>query len=469
MRRVAGPLREGVSGSEMTLGIPTHGVLMVTYHYPPSMEMGGQTCAQIARHLPLYGWSPTVLTVRECYSELVGDALEQDSPGRVVRAGMLPHPLTLYRILKSRLHWGHNSAGGGGKDSENRGRLRRWLLSLLLVGDGYTGWLLPAGLAGLRVARGAGVQHLLSSGPPWTSHLVGLLLSRITGLPWTAHFRDPWIQGSQSKPLSLVSMRIDTALERIVMKRATSVVCVTDRHTEILKRAYSDLAPGKFVTIPNGFDGEEWESIEAESDLDSELATEFTITYTGQLYHARNPRPLFQALRILIDAGHIDQNRIRVELIGWCDLAEGRQVSDIAEDFRMRDCITMRGPLARREALRALTRSNLLLLLAEGMTLQIPGKTYEYLRAGRPILALTADGALTDLLRSTGGASVVAPHDVAGIAAVVREAYQNWKAGYPRGATKVSISQFDRRILAGRFAELFTRSVSPTDVASALR
>jgi hypothetical protein len=443
----------------------TRQVLFVTYHFPPSMEMGAQTCVQIARYLPLYGWQPTVLAVKERHAEIVGDALEREFPGRVVRAGLLPHPLAFYRWLKSRLHFGRNGTVGAERHSENTGRFRRWLLSLLLVGDGYTSWLVPASLAGLKVVRGDGVQHLLSSGPPWTAHMVGMLLSRIARLPWTVHFRDPWIQGAQPEGVSVASRRIDAALERMIIKRAACIVCVTDQHTEILRRAYPGCPPGKFITIPNGFDGGEWDGVSTELDMvDVGRETKFTITYTGQLYQARNPLPLFRALKVLIDAGDIDREGVQVELIGWCDVAEGRRVADLAVECGIAECIHVRGPRTRPETLRALITANLLLLLAEGWTAQIPGKTYEYLRAGRPILALTSEGALADLLRRTGGAWVIDPRDAAGIAAAVRETYGRWKEGRPlAGADQVVVSGFDRRVLAGKFAELFTKSVLPAD------
>lgn len=438
-------------------------VLFVTYHFPPSMEMGAQTCAQIARHLALYGWEPVVLTVKERYAELAGDALEEKFPGHVLRTGLLPHPLALYRFLKSRLPVkGQGPAAGNAPLENDRGPLRRWLLSLLLVGDEYVGWILPATLAGLRVTRRRRVRHLLSSGPPWTCHLVGLLLSRITGLPWIAHFRDPWSQ-PVAAPVRGPSMRIGAALERIVVSRATVVVCVTDEHAEILRRAYPECPEEKFLTIPNGFDGGEWDDLEAQPEMPgSRTPTKFTITYTGQLYQARNPLPLFQALRQLIDASDLDRDRVQVDFIGWCDFAQGRRVADIAEDCGLGECIHLNGPRARLDTLRSIARSDLLLLLAEGWSIQIPGKTYEYLRAGRPILALTSGGSVADLLRATGGASVVDPKDVAGIAAAVLETYRRWKEGQPpAGPDRTAVAGFDRRVLAGRFAELFTRSVRP--------
>ena len=108
-----------------------------------------------------------------------------------------------------------------------------------------------------------------------------------------------------------------------------------------------------------------------------------------------------------------------------------------------------------------MAQSDLLLLLAEGLTLQIPGKTYEYLRAGRPILALTSEGALADLLRRTGGAWVVHPKDESGISEAVLQAYRGWENGFasPR-ANQAMVGGFDRRLLAGQFAKLFERSIS---------
>jgi hypothetical protein len=103
-------------------------------------------------------------------------------------------------------------------------------------------------------------------------------------------------------------------------------------------------------------------------------------------------------------------------------------------------------------------RANLLLLLAERFVIQIPGKTYEYLRTGQPILAITPDGALANFLRRTGAGWVVDPKDDAGVLVAVRERYLQWKAG-ERGpiVNPEIVAGFDRRKLAGRLTELFDR------------
>ncbi|MCI0351073.1 MAG: hypothetical protein L0Z53_16735, partial [Acidobacteriales bacterium] len=82
--------------------------------------------------------------------------------------------------------------------------------------------------------------------------------------------------------------------------------------------------------------------------------------------------------------------------------------------------------------------------------------TYEYLRAGRPILALTSEGALANLLRRIGGGWVVNPNDDSGILAAVKESFQQWKEGrITRVADPAILAGFDRRVLTGQLAGLF--------------
>src|SRR5882724_7376795 len=144
-------------------------VLMISYLFPPSIQMGAHACAQIARALPSYGWMPVVLTVRERHIEHLDARAEPAFPGTVVRTRVMAHPFTLYRRLKA--WFGCGIGGGANGESSPPGRvpgLRHWLLSLVHAPDSFTGWVLPAVISGLAAVRKHGVEHLFSSGPPWT-------------------------------------------------------------------------------------------------------------------------------------------------------------------------------------------------------------------------------------------------------------------------------------------------------------
>ena len=446
-------------------------VLMITYDFPPSRTAASVVCEQMTRYLPRYGWEPIVLTVRERYFADGQPLVAQPFPPVVIRTRVIPHPLVIYKRLKRWL--GPRAQNGDGAPTAHtslreKGLLRRSALSVLRVPDEYTGWILPAVAAGMRAIRRYGIEQVVSSSPHSTGQLVGLALSRLRGLPWTAHFQDPWThpwrRWRESGVVTDLSARLETALERMVLRRADVVACVTDPHTNWLRQRYPQVA-NKFITIPNGFDSDEWERLDGARQQTGQ--DKFVITYAGSLYLQRSPLPLFRALRSLIDSGDIVREDIQVDLIGQCDVAEGARVTDIAASCALLGNVRVTGLLDRAATLLRMAQSNLLLLLAEGWTLQIPLKTYEYLRAGRPILALTSTGAVADLLSSAGGAWVVDPTDQAGIRGAVREAYWYWRNGVngPRPDPDV-VAGFDRRVLVGRFAEAFEAAAASRRAAS---
>jgi glycosyltransferase involved in cell wall biosynthesis len=435
---------------------------MVVSSFPPSIEMGAQTCWQIARNLPRHGWMPVVLTPRDQQVAYRDPTQPGSEAGvTVVRTGVLPHPVQLLRRLRAGRKGKEEAMVPNGAAATPRGRggwLRRTVLEGLNLPDIVTGWILPAVVAGRGLARKADIACLFSSGPAWSSHLAALGLARLTGLPWVAHFRDPWSQGSGYFRDSRWAERANARLERAVIERATAVICVTDRHTDALRRHYARCDPAKFVTVPNGFDGAEWDEAEEEARAASPHAAsgQFVITYAGALYVGRSPLLVLEALRRLSQTGVLTLDRVRLDIVvndGVGRLPDGRDIMDVAREMGLAGSVQVLGPLPRRETLRRLLDSNLLLLLGHNFTMQIPGKLYEYLRAGRPILALAPVGAQTDLLRATGGAWIVGPEDLEGAVAAVRDAYLRWQAGQsgPQ-ADPPTVSGFDRRLLVGRIA-----------------
>jgi glycosyltransferase involved in cell wall biosynthesis len=451
-------------------------VLFICYSFPPSMEMGAYSCAQIARYLPLYGWEPVVLTVREKYIDEphLGqhDVGRVNDPDLVIRTYKFPHPTDIYRRFKSRSPAGAPPRKGDRKaaspinGAEGKSALRAardLLLSLSCVPDKYNGWLIPAVAAGLRAIKRTGAGVICSSAPYFTCHLAGYSLALLTGLPWVAHFRDPWVTGlyEERRPVK-ICFKINRALERMTISRADAVVCVTEEHAALLRAAYDQIPASKFAVVMNGFDGLEWqevmESVPPGASVEGYAADaprKFRITYAGELYMKRDPAPVFRALRTLIDGGEIGREEASVELIGSSESSEGRSMADIISEAGIEGCVEMRGRLSHAETLRRLMQSDLLLLLSEKQLIEIPGKTFEYLKTGRPILALTYEGAVATLLRRTGGAWVVSPDDQPGIVNAVRECYHSWKYRLPgREPDSSVVESFDRRRTTRRIAEL---------------
>jgi hypothetical protein len=345
---------------------------------------------------------------------------------------------------------------------------RNLLLSMMSCPDAFTDWLVPAVIAGLLAISRTKAQAIYSSAPYFTNHLAGYALALLTGLPWIAHFRDPWIIGaSENHPPDDLYFKINHRLERMIIARANAVVCVTEEHAAELRAAYNRMPPSKFTVVMNGFDGSEWEEanqiLQQNPPQDAGTPQKFRIAYAGTLYMRRSPAPLFQALRTLIDAGEMAPGEVSVELIGWCESSEGHTVTNLISQARLEKNVSIIGPLNRFDAWRRLSQSDLLLLLAEGLVTQIPGKTFEYLKTYRPILALTSEGAVANLLRRTGGGWVVNPNDLTGVINAIRECYYSWKHRLPgRSPDPTIVESFDRRRTTGRIAELLNSLVTWT-------
>jgi glycosyltransferase involved in cell wall biosynthesis len=119
---------------------------------------------------------------------------------------------------------------------------------------------------------------------------------------------------------------------------------------------------------------------------------------------------------------------LRVELLGPYDRDWQARAHASGLDGVMR----FAGVQPHAEARRAQRGADVLLLWrprGEGFRTMVPGKLYEYLASGRPVLALLpeADEA-AELVRRAGGA-VVAPGSAATLATALAEWLARWRAG----------------------------------------
>ena len=146
------------------------------------------------------------------------------------------------------------------------------------------------------------------------------------------------------------------------------------------------------------------------------------------------------------------RRRIRVRMCGPFDVHyENRAVA-----LGLKGIVAFEGPVGHDAAREAQREAALLLLWKprHGATM-VPGKTYEYLDAGRPILALLAADDEAAALVVRAGGSVVDPADRAAIAAAIGARYDAWKAGAPTPVARPPwLDEYARPALAGRLASV---------------
>jgi Glycosyl transferase 4-like domain len=403
-------------------------VLLISYHYPPSVEVGGLRCANFSRHLPHFGWSPFVLTLKDKYLDRTDpEKLKYVGSVEIFKAGRMPTVSQVYVGIKriaqrlfrkssepvTRSDSGTGPGGSSSRVAETRSqKLRRYILSFLSLPDEQRNWVLPAVIQGVRIIKREKIDCIFTSSPPYSVNLVGWLLKLITGVRWIADFRDPWMTGGSKKlyMTCVASLGIERWLEWRVVQKADLVVANTEMLCEAFRKAYGSQLPDRFVCITNGFDGELFSSF---GPVEKEKV--FTIIYTGTLYFGRTPEPVFQAVRELIQEERIDAQAIRIRLVGHCQVIDGRPTGEVVRGYQLDGVVEVLEPVSYNRAIEMVRQSQLALLLAPNQPYQIPAKAYDYMGTGTKIMALAEDGATCDLVRSTGVGAAFRPSDTAGI------------------------------------------------------
>jgi glycosyltransferase involved in cell wall biosynthesis len=450
-------------------------LLLLCYFYPPLGGGGVHRALGFTRWLPEHGWDCTVVCAGpEDYwvkdETLEGRIPPQTEVIRVPGGSALSGWLRLKR-LRGRAGSATSGAGAGSGTAGRRSGLvfggLRALSDWLLLPDSYAGWARRArDVAAARLARGD-VSALLSSSPPDSVHLAALPLARRFGLPWAADFRDPWIGLHFRRPPTAWHATRQRELERRVLTGADLVLAASRTHAEDLEHDAAS-RPRHVVHLPNGYEPGPVASAPPGTGHVSRDPQHFTMVFSGTLSLMPDVEVLFEALHQLLAQRPEARRRIRVRLAGPFDT----DYEDRAVALGLKGIVEFTGPLAHGEA-RALQRAAELLLLwkPRGYRTMVPGKTYEYVDAGRPILALLEeDDEAARLVRRAGG-TCLPPGDREGLAVEIERRYLAWKEG-PVAAAPASAARPDwleehtRERLSARLAGLLDELAGASGGAS---
>jgi len=327
----------------------------------------------------------------------------------------------------------------------------------LAIPDRWVGWWPWAVIAGQRVLKDDRVDVIYSTSPHATAHLIALTLSRRSGIPWVADFRDPWYEEPPEPGTTRLGQFAARRLERLVSRRADLIVASTARLRDTLAARYSWEPKEKFVAIPNGYDEEDFSGVTRPSSPSSD---ELLIVHAGNINESfRDPRRVFEAVKRAVEAGLVEPSRIRFRFLGGGPFGESSEMKRAVEQAGLVSRVEFLPRVSFEESLTELTRAGVLLLLqASRDTVDlVPAKLFEYLRAGRPVLAVVPGGATAEVLRDTGGGWVVDPVDTSRLRDTIVTAYRAWATRRldAMRADPVALEKFNRERLAGELARRF--------------
>jgi glycosyltransferase involved in cell wall biosynthesis len=418
-------------------------VLLIGYPFP--LRPGGSPrLLGLAKYLPEFGWQPVILTA----------PLDEKADPR-------------YRIIETDYR---DALGFLGKmlklnpEEDARKQVKRRLgitakksvMDFILTRageiinypDSEKGWKPFAIKDGEELLQKEKIDAVISTSAPVTAHIIANRLKSRHNIPWVADLRDLWTQ-NHNYSYSPVRKLFDRRLELKTLAAADVLVTVSQPWANKL----GTLHKGKAIyAITNGFDPE------TVNIPPANLTTKFTITYTGMIYPGKqNPSRLLAAMQGLISDGTVNPDDIEIRFYGsredWLEKeTEKHGLSGVTRQY---------GEVLRDIALQKQRESQVLLLLNWDDPQEkgnYPGKVFEYLAAGRPILATggSEDDAVAGLLKETGGTQATT---VEATMSALKGLYQEYlfNGSVSRRGGNASINKYSQREMAKRFSEVLDR------------
>ena len=383
---------------------------MVAYHFPPLAGSSGiQRTLRFVQHLPSLGWQPLVLSADPRAYEKTSDDLMADVPsGTVVRRAFA---LDTARHLQV------------------KGRYLGWMARP----DRWISWKFDAVRQGLKLIKEFKPDVIWSTYPIATAHVIASMLHKKSGIPWVADFRDPMAQ--EDYPADLTTRQIYRDIEADAAAHASLCTFTTPGASREYQLRYPHAA-NRMVVLENGYDEESFATAGVPlGNGDTRLTPAdksrrpMVLLHSGIVYpYERDPTQLFMALGQLKAQGKLgpDDLKIRFRASVHDDL-----LNQLAQTHGAIDFIELCPPIPYRQALAEMLNVDALLVMqASNCNAQIPAKIYEYLRAGKPILALTDPvGDTAGVLRQARLNGIVRIDSAQEIALALPAFVRDWRSG----------------------------------------
>ncbi len=421
-------------------------VLIITYYWPPSGGSGVQRWLKFVKYLREFGYEPIVYTPANPEFMAVDSSLEKEIPeGIEVIKRAIFEPYSLYKFIKGKK--GETLKPGFISDT---GYLSLFIRSNFFIPDPKKFWIKPSVRYLKSYLINNRIDAVVSTGPPHSMHLIAEKLSRDSGIPWLADFRDPWTKMYNFKYMGYTSIvkRILARLERRVVAGADAVVTVSSTIAKELQQ-WRD----KVDVITNGYDTSDFDT------QSSEPVNSFSIVYTGLFVKTQNPVILWDVLSEMCSKNEVFAKDLKICLIGNIDSS----ITQNIKEKSLSPYLQQQGYLSHEQVV-GYQKKGALLLLAGGEEPEsagiMTGKFFEYLAAGRPILGFGPKGGDMDTaLDESGHGKMFAYNNRDGVREWIGEMYQRYLDG-KLVSIKGDIEKYSRRELTAGMASILDRIVN---------
>ena len=356
-------------------------VLFITYFWPPSGKASLHWPLAMINHLPKFGWQPSVFTVNEdTFSEADESLLNEVDENLEVIKTKTFEPFNIYKkfIGKSKDDQLNASETISQSNKSITHKISVWIRMNLFIPDARVGWYFYAIKEVGRLLGKNNYDAIISIGPPHTSHLIGSSFSKKFKIPHYPVFIDPWVDIVYYKNFkrSNLTLAIDNNFEKKVLKNCRQSIFVTKTMLTDYVEKYKFIN-NKSKVLYWGYSEKYFSGL-----INTIKNDEKVIIHAGNIFDYQNPGEFWKLIKLKIEKGE----KFKLKFIGTV----GPIIKQTLTEIGLSNYTDYLGFLTYKEMLIELNNADYLLVCASEKR-HVPGKLFEYLRIGKPIIAFGDD------------------------------------------------------------------------------
>lgn len=419
-------------------------ILIITYYWPPSGGAGVQRWLKFSKYLPVFDRQPFILTVDPGFAEY--PAYDQSLISEInpdVRV-YTTRATNYFNIFPGKKNGNRENLRISTNNKNIINRFARFIRGNLFIPDPRKGWNRFALQKAVKLIEEEDIKLIITSGPPHSSHLIGLRLKRkFSNIKWIADFRDPWtdIYYYNDFYASSLAKKKDKRYEYSVLEKADKILTVGYGMKELLELKMKSETDKIFV-LPNGFDEEDFSISNERKRSDA-----FTICYTGSLSDRYPIEAFLKAVSKIVSSN--SRQKFTLRFVGQLSEGAKNQISN----YKLLSISEFVEYSSHKETIGHIISSDMLLLLIPEHKYNdviVTGKIFEYLRSGNTILGIgPVKGDAAKVLNETGAGKMFEPGNTDGITDYIRN-----KLGKASNNIDNLINNYERKHLTSELVKL---------------
>lgn len=417
-------------------------ILIIAYVFPPIAYAGTHRTLRLCKYLNRLGYELHVLTVN----------VQKDLHNDFELLHKIKKEVTIHRTATIDV-WRYYNKYKKRFLKTKTGRLIDRILSffieVLSQPDHMNLWVPFAVQIGRKIIRRHYIELIYTTSPPHSQLTTGFILKRLTKIPWIADLRDPIVFNIGSENWKGFERAVNHYQEKVTFSNADAVITNTNTAKDDITLKFNQ---SKVFCIPNSFDEDDF------NDIGKQKYNKFTVSHLGTVYGFRNSETFFEVIAMLRQSGQINPEEFEVRFYGISD----NVLKATIEKYNLWECVKVDSLVKHKDALEIMVRSHMLLLLkgfsSSGLG-QIPGKLFEYVGTGNPILYIGPEKCeACEIVKETGYSYIVGQNKNVIRGAIIDE-YQKYqkqsKSMYSSSTTNKTLQKYSSREMAQEMSDLF--------------